>query len=161
MAYKKGFPTPADFYANFVLRQRPVVFSGGLDSQYDFLQLSRLNTSVRAALSFTSVSSFTSQQQLRESIRNFVTGKMTEAYYLSEKMHKNLKAKTVLPGCLQCSYLADLLFSTTHNIIGHVYPLPVKQVLSLVFLSPVLPPLLARMSMRFFTVKWTAPGRSC
>jgi len=89
--------------------------------------LSQLNSSARAALSFTSVSSFTSQQKLTESIRNFVTGKMTEAYYLSENMHKNLKAKTLLPGCLQCSYLVDLLFSTTHNIIGHVYPLPLKQ----------------------------------
>ena len=138
VAYRKGFPTPADFYANFVLRQRPVVFSGGLESQYDFLKLSQLNSSARAALSFTSVSSFTSQQKLIESIRNFVTGKMTEAYYLSENMHKNLKAKTLLPGCLQCSRLADLLFSTTHNIIGHVYPLPLKQVLTLIFASEVL-----------------------
>ena len=138
VAYRKGFPTPADFYANFVLRQRPVVFSGGLESQYDFLKLSQLNSSARAALSFTSVSSFTSQQKLTESIRNFVTGKMTEAYYLSENMHKNLKAKTLLPGCLQCSYLVDLLFSTTHNIIGHVYPLPLKQVLTLIFASEVL-----------------------
>ena len=161
VAYKKGFPTPADFYANFVLRARPVVFSSGLESQYDFLKLSLLNTSARAALSFTSVSSFTSQQKLRESIRNFVTDKMTEAYYLSENLHKNLKAKTLLPGCLQCSRLADLLFSTTHNIIGHVYPLPVKQVLPLVYLSSVLTPLLSRMSMRFSTARWTARGRSC
>ena len=166
VAYKKGFPTPADFYANFVERQRPVVFSGGLEeAQYDFLKLSHLNTSARAALSFASVSSFTSQEKLRESIRNFVTGKMTEAYYLSENMHKNLKAKTALPVCLQCSYLVDLLFSTTHNIIGHVYPLPLKQVLTLTALlvssSHLQTSLLARMSMRFFTVKWTAPGRSC
>ena len=138
VAYRQGFPTPADFYANFVLRQRPVVFSSVLESQYDFLKLSHLNTSARAALSFTSVSSFTSQQKLTESIRNFVTGKMTEAYYLSENLHKNLKAKTLLPGCLQCSRLVDLLFSTTHNIIGHVYPLPIKQVLTLIIVSEVL-----------------------
>ena len=164
VAYKKGFPTPPDFYANFVLRQRPVVFSSALESQYDFLKFSHLNTSARAALSFTSVSSFTSQQKLTDSIRNFLTGKMTEAYYLSENIHKNLKAKTPLPGCLQCSRLVDLFFSTTHNIIGHVYPLPLKQVLTLIIVSPlssVLTSLLARMSMRFFTARWTARGRSC
>ena len=129
VAYKKGFPTPTDFYTNFVERRRPVVFSGAVaDSQYEFLKLESLNISSRAALSFTSVSSFKSQEKLTESIRNFVNQKMGETYYLSERLHKNLKAKTILPACLQCSYLADLLFDTTHNILGHVYPLPMKQV---------------------------------
>ena len=163
VAYRAGFPSPPDFYANFVRRQRPVVFSGLEESHYDFLQLSRLNTSARAALSFSPVSSFTSGQKLTESIRNFLTDKMTGPYYLSEHLHKNLKAKTLLPGCLQCSRLVDLFVSTTHNIIGHVYPLPVKQVLTLIFESQTLtspPSLLARMFMTFFTVKLTARGRS-
>ena len=129
VAYKKGFPSPSDFYTNFVERRRPVIFSSAVGtSQYDFLKLENLNTSSRAALSFTSVSSFTSQEKQTESIRNFVNQKMGEALYLSEHLHKNLKALTVLPECLQCSHLAHVLFDTTHSIVGHVYPLPVKQV---------------------------------
>ena len=129
VAYKKGFPSPSDFYTNFVERKRPVVFSEALaDPQYDFLKLANLNTSSRAALSFSSVSRFTSQEKQTESLRNFVIRRSKEPHYLSENLHKNLKARTVLPACLQCSYLADLLFDTTHNIMGHVYPLPVKQV---------------------------------
>ena len=34
VAYKKGFPTPTDFYTNFVERRRPVVFSGAMEDLF-------------------------------------------------------------------------------------------------------------------------------
>ena len=70
MAYKKGFPGAGDFYSNFVERRRPVMFTNAVDNQdWDFLRLENLNTSARAALSFTDVSSFTSLDKEQDSLR--------------------------------------------------------------------------------------------
>ena len=70
MAYKKGFPGAGDFYSNFVERRRPVMFTNAVDNQdWDFLRLENLNTSARAALSFTDVSSFTSLEKEQDSLR--------------------------------------------------------------------------------------------
>ena len=70
MAYKKGFPGAGDFYSNFVERRRPVMFTNAVDNQdWDFLKLQNLNTSARAALSFTDVSSFTSLDKEQDSLR--------------------------------------------------------------------------------------------
>lgn len=130
VAYKKGFPSAGDFYKNFVERQRPVIFANAVDnSNYNFLKLANLNQSSRAGLSFTDISSFTKIEKQPESLWHFINEKINKTYYMSEGLHKNLKAKTLLPGCLQCKYLAEKLFVTTHTIIGHVYPLPIIQVL--------------------------------
>ena len=70
VAYKKGFPGAGDFYSNFVERRRPVMFTNAVDNQdWDFLKLENLNTSARAALSFTDVSSFTSLDKEQDSLR--------------------------------------------------------------------------------------------
>ena len=70
VAYKKGFPGAGDFYSNFVERRRPVMFTNAVDNQdWDFLRLENLNTSARAALSFTDVSSFTSLDKEQDSLR--------------------------------------------------------------------------------------------
>ena len=131
VAYKKGFPSAGDFYKNFVERQRPVIFANAVDnSDFNFLKLANLNQSARAALSFTDISSFTKIEKQPESLWQFLNDKINKTYYMSEGLHKNLKAKTILPGCLQCKYLAEKLFVTTHTIIGHVYPLPTIQVIS-------------------------------
>ena len=129
VAYKKGFPSAEDFYKNFVERQHPVIFSNAVDnSDYNFLKLVNLNQSARAALSLTDISSFTKLEKQQESLWQFLNDKVNKTFYMSEGLHKNLKAKTILPGCLQCKYLAEKLFVTTHTIIGHVYPLPIIQV---------------------------------
>ena len=60
--------------------------------------------------------------------RQFINKKLNKTFYISEGLHKNYKAKVLLPPCLQCSYLTDKLFSTTHTILGHVYPLPIIKV---------------------------------
>ena len=129
VAYKRGFPSAADFYSNFVERKRPVVFSEAVSGkEYELLTLKNLNSSTRAALTFTDVSSFKLQEKEKDSLLNFVSSKINKTFYISESLHKNLKTRTILPECLQCSYLVEKLFTTTHTIIGHVFPLPIKQV---------------------------------
>ena len=129
VAYKKGFPSAQDFYTNFVERGVPVIFSHALDSQdYDFLRLETLNTSGRAALTFAQVSSFTAKDKQVKSIRSFTNKMMSKTFYVSDILHNNYKRVFKLPPCLQCSYLVDLLVETSHVLMGHVYPLPLKQV---------------------------------
>jgi len=128
VAYKKGFPSAQDFYTNFVERGRPVIFSNAVDNKdYEFLSLQRLNTSGRAALSFLQVSSFTAKEKQEESIWSFTNKMMSKPFYVSDNLHNNYKNIFKLPPCLQCSYLVDLLVETRHVLMGHVYPLPLKQ----------------------------------
>ena len=129
VAYKKGFPSAQDFYTNFVERKSPVVFSHAVDNKdYDFLSLEKLNSSGRAALSFVKISSFRAKDKEVNSVRNFVNTMMSKTFYVSDSLHNNYKSIFKLPACLQCSYLVDLLVETSHILMGHVYPLPVKQV---------------------------------
>ena len=129
VAYTKGFPSAQDFYTNFVERKRPVIFSHAVDNNdYDFLSLKKINSSGRAALSFVEISSFTGQEKEVDSIRNFAKKMMSKTFYVSDNLNSNYKNLFKLPACLQCTYLADLLAETSHILIGHAYPLPVKQV---------------------------------
>ena len=60
--------------------------------------------------------------------RKFVSKNINETFYISDSLHKNYKSKVTLPPCLQCSKIVDKLYTTTHIILGTVYPLPLKQV---------------------------------
>ena len=105
------------------------MFSHAVDNKdYDFLSLEKLNSSGRAALSFVNISSFRAKEKEANSVRNFVNTMMSKTFYVSDSLHKNYKSIFKLPACLQCSYLVDLLVETSHILMGHVYPLPVKQV---------------------------------
>ena len=69
VAYKKGFPNADDFYKNFVERKSPVIFSNAVDNaDFDFLKISNLNRSSRAAVSYADMSSFTSQDKERQNL---------------------------------------------------------------------------------------------
>ena len=69
VAYKKGFPSAADFYSNFVERHKPVIFNEAVSGKdYEHLRLVNLNHSSRAALSYVDVSSFTSPDKQQESL---------------------------------------------------------------------------------------------
>ena len=73
-----------------------MIFANAVDnSDYNFLKLENLNQSTRAALSFTDISSFTKIEKKPESLWQFMNDKINKTYYMSEGLHKNLKAKTI------------------------------------------------------------------
>ena len=128
VAYKKGFPSAKDFYFNFVERKNPVIFSHAIDNKdYEFLTFGKLNSSGRTALSLVEISSFTSKEKETRTLQDFAKNLISKPFYVSGNLHDNLKRLFQLPACLQCSYLVDLLLETSHVLMGHAFPLPLKQ----------------------------------